>query len=125
MGGKETFVDAIKRYGGKEMTICAEDQEIIKYVIPKSASECPDISGKVYKEINEALIEEGIYSISFLSDRVITEMVAQKEKEIPAVRGVDYSIMKNTNSEDWVRLREMFPEKMDVYDPDNLQSIYQ
>ncbi|MCK4428930.1 MAG: hypothetical protein KAU95_01035 [Candidatus Aenigmarchaeota archaeon] len=124
MRGKETFEDVIKRYGGKDITICAEDQETKRYVVPKGAKECKDISKMTYKKINKALKEEGIYSISFLSERNVTEIVAQEEK-IPAIRGVDYTLMKNTNPEDWVRLREMFPEKMEVYDPDNLQSIYQ
>lgn len=125
MVGEETLEDVIKKYGGKEITICAEDREVKRYVVPRSNRECKDIGKMTYKKLNEVLNKEKISSISFLSERGITEVVAQPEGDIPAVRGVDYTIMKNTNPEDWVRIREMFPEKVDVYDRNNLQSIYQ
>lgn len=110
------LIESIKKYGGADISLCAEGIKLSRYFIPSSIPECSDLSDIPFYSLNRMMNEEGIDSIGFFDGKVVCE-VLRTGGEFCVSRASDIGRMRERSPEDYIRI-------MEIADPKSRTPIY-
>lgn len=100
------LVDAIRKCGGSDISLCAEGSLLRRYFMPCPVSGCREIAEASFSCMNRMMNDDGIQSISFYDGKSVYEIV-RTCGEFCISRASDIKGMRERNPEDYIRIMEI------------------